>query len=377
MKTTLQRVSLPPHRRVLITSDIHGHADGLRAILKKARFTQDDILIIVGDLVEKGPQSLETIRLAMELQKEYTAYVLMGNVDLWRWEYLQSDDPAQQREMRDYSLRAMEWWGGSLLHEMCAEIGVSLQADTDIEALFPAIRRHFAKEIAYLSNLPTILETEKYIFVHGGIPHERLDELVGTDAFPLLKFDDFYHSGLSFQKYVFVGHWPAVLYSPSFPDFRPLIDRQRRVVFLDGACGVKYEGQLNLLILPDGQSEDFQLVTWDHLPVLKALDAQAGSPPQEATYIRWSDRWVTIARRGEEMSDVMYHGKRIAVPTQYLGRENGRDYCRDATDYVLPVSPGDELLLILQCSHGCFVKKDSIAGWYYGKYEMKTEVESI
>lgn len=374
MKTTVQRVSLPPDRRILVTSDIHGHPEDLRRVLAKANFSKSDILIIIGDLVEKGPHSLETIRLVMQLQREYTVYPLMGNVDLWRLEYLQSDDPAMHAEMRDYSLKAKKWWGGSLLHDLCAELGVPLTADTDITALLPAIRRHFAREIQWIAQLPTILDTQRVIFVHGGIPHERLDELAGTDAFPILKFDDFYHAGLSFDKFVIVGHWPAVLYSKTYPVYSPLIDRQRRIVFLDGACGVKPEGQLNLLILPSFDSEDFEVVTQDHLPVLTALDAQAGSPADEARYIRWSDRWVTVKKRGEEMSLVSYHGRDMAVPTAFLGNENGRDYCSDATDYVLPVAPGDELLLILRLSHGVLVKKNSVSGWYFGRYEMKTEV---
>ena len=373
MNTVIQRVSFPDGRRILITSDIHGHADGLRALLKKANFNKNDILIIIGDMVEKGPQSLETIRLAMELQKQYSAYVLMENVDLWRLEFLQSDDPETQKEMLRYSLRAMEWWGGSLLHDLCRELGVDLAADTDIVSLFPEIKRHFAPEMAFLKSLPTILDTQKMIFVHGGIPHERLDELEGTDAYPLLKFDDFYHTDLSFHKYVVVGHWPAVLYSKTYPDFRPVIDRQRHIISLDGACGVKHEGQLNLLVLDDWQSEDFHLITWDHLPVITALDAQAPSPADQAIYIRWSDRWVTLKNRGEEISRVVYHGQEIDVPTQYLGQENGRDYSCDATDYLLPVQPGDQLLLITKLSQGCVVKKDSVAGWYLGRYKMNEE----
>ena len=376
MKTTIRRVSFPDGRRILMTSDIHGHPDDLKRILKKANFSKNDILIIVGDLVEKGPRSLEALRLVMSLEKEYTVYPLMGNVDLWRLEFLQSEDPQSAIAMRDYSIKAKGWWGGSLLHDLCAELGVALDADTDIVPLFPKIREHFSREIQWLEKLPTILETPNMIFVHGGIPHERLDELEGTDAFPILKFDDFYHTDLSFQKFVITGHWPAVLYSKTYPDFRPVIDRQRRIVCLDGACGVKMEGQLNMLVLQERRSEDFTLITQDHLPLVTALDAQAASPAEKAVYINWSDRWVTVVEQGEEMTDVIYHGKKIAVPNSFLGREDGRDYCRDATDYVLPVQPGDELMLILRLRRGIFVKKDSVAGWYFGRYEMKTEVEN-
>ena len=369
MLTTVQRAILPKNRRILIVSDIHGHADGFRALLEQAEFSKEDILIILGDLVEKGPQSLETLRMVMALCRTHTVYPVMGNVDLWRWEFLQSDDPAQWREMRDFSMKAMGWWGGSLLHDLCAELGVTLTAETDMTAVFPEIQRRFAPEMRFIEQMPTILETQRMIFAHAGIPHERLEELEGTDAFPIVKFDDFYHTELRFQKYVVVGHWPTVLYSKTYPKYEPIIDRDRRIVCVDGACGIKREGQLNLLILPDADSEDFSFLCWNDLPVITALDAQEPSPPEEARYIPWSDHSVELIQRGEEMSRVLYHGKPMDVPTQFIFHHHGVLSCLDTTDYTLPVSPGDQLYLILKLNYGCFVKKDSVSGWYFGRYQ--------
>ena len=374
MKTTVQRVTFPDDRRILMISDIHAHADGLKAILEQANFSKDDILIILGDLLEKGTQSLKALRMVMALCRTHTVYPLMGNVDLWRWEYLQSNDPAVWKEMQLSSLDARQWWGGSLLHEMCEEMGECLTAQTDIVSLFPQLQRLFAPEIAFLGKLPTILESQRMIFVHGGIPHERLEELEGTDALPLIKFDNFYNVSLSFQKYVVTGHWPAVLYSKTYPDYSPLIDRERRIIALDGACGVKREGQLNLLSIPDWRSEDFTLFTWNDLPTITALDDQSPSPANEARYIRWNDHAVELLQRGDEMSQVLYHGKPMAVPTQYIFRHNGVLSCSDVTDYVLPVRKGDALLCILALKYGCFVKKNNISGWYFGRYEQKEVV---
>ncbi len=369
MKVTLRREALEEGRRVLMLSDIHGHADGLKAILKKARFTPDDVLIIVGDLVEKGPQSLETVRAVMQWTQTHTVIPLMGNVDLWRWEFLTSDSPALWREMQAFSLNALGWWGGSLLHEMCAEMGEELTEHTDIEALFPSLQRRFAPEIHFLGSLPTILDTQRMTFVHGGIPHENLNALVDTDAYPLLKFDDFYQAGLSFQKWVAVGHWPAVLYSQTYPVFGPLIDRQRKIISMDGACGVKTEGQLNLLIQPDFRSDDFSLLAWDGLPRITALEDQAASPGEEARYIRWNDHAVKLLEKGEEMSTVLYHGRPMLVPTQYIFLHDGVLSCSDTTDYRLEINRGDRLSLILKLNYGCYVKKQNVSGWYFGRYK--------
>lgn len=369
MKTTVRRASLPDGRRVLMLSDPHGHAAGLKAVLEKAAFSPQDVLILVGDYLEKGPESLATLRLVMDLCRTHTVYPLMGNVDLWRLEFLESDDPEFQKGMQRYSLQAKQWWGGSLLHEMCAELGEELTERTDICALFPLIRRHFAPEMDFLRSLPTVLDTQRFIFVHGGIPHEDLDALAGADAFPILKFDDFYSAGLSFQKYVVVGHWPTVLYSAANPVFDPIIDRQRHIICLDGACGVKTEGQLNLLSLPDWQSDAFTLYTWDDLPRVRALDAQPPSPAAQARYIPWNDHAITLVERGEEMSRILYHGAPMEVPTQFIFDHDGVLSCSDVTDYVLPVSPGEEISVILPLKRGIYGKKCSTAGWYFGRYE--------
>ncbi len=370
MLTTLQRAAFPDGRRILMISDLHAHADGLRAILDQAGFSRNDILVIAGDLIEKGPQSLETLRLVMRLYREYTVYPLMGNVDLWRLEYMESADPEKWKEWIASSVRCKNWWGSSLLHEMCAEIGTALTPDTDIVPLIPRLRSHFQPEKDFIARMPTILETQRMIFVHGGVPHERLDELIGTDAYPLLKFDDFYNAGLRFQKDVVAGHTPAVLYSKTYPDYRPVIDKQRKIISLDGACGVKYEGQLNLLSLPDWRSDDFTLYTWEHLPVITALDAQAPSDPARARYIRWTDHAVEMLEKGAEMSRVLYHGQPMEVPTRFLFHHNGVLSCTDATDYVLETKPGDRLHLALRLSDRCYVKKNSVSGWYFGRYRL-------
>lgn len=63
------RPSIEPGRRVIAISDIHGNLLYLQGLLKKLRFSPDDVLILVGDLLEKGTHSLGVLRYVMELQK--------------------------------------------------------------------------------------------------------------------------------------------------------------------------------------------------------------------------------------------------------------------------------------------------------------------
>ena len=68
------------------------------------------------------------------------------------------------------------------------------------------------------------------------------------------------------------------------------------------------------------------------------------------------------------MSRVLYHGQPMEVPTRFLFHNNGVLSCTDTTDYVVESRPGDQMYLALRLSDRCWVKKNSVSGWYFGRY---------
>lgn len=366
MKTVIQKAAFPKEKRLLVLSDPHAHREGFLSVLSKAHFSKDDILVIVGDILEKGPDSLGLLREIMSLCKTHTVYTLMGNVDHWRLTGIMSDDPQTQRDLLSTSIACQSWWRSGVLFEMLSALGIPMTADLDTQAVFPRLRAVFEKELSFLSACPAILETENRIFVHGGIPHENLDELISEDRHRFLKWDRFLFSDVRFHKTVVVGHWPVTLYSPSFPNAAPLYDRERNILSIDGGCGVKKEGQINLLVFPTYLSQEYALYTWDGLAIVTALDAQAESA--DCGYIRWGDDEVEIAEKGEDVSVVLHHGRKMSVPAKGLYQKDGTWHASELTDYVLPVSPGDTLSVIAETPNGLYAKKNSVTGWYRGKY---------
>ena len=165
----------------------------------------------------------------------------------------------------------------------------------------------------------------------------------------------------------------------SFPDGRRILmisdihahaDGLRAILDQAGFSKDDLTISTTLLSLPDWRSEDFTLYTWEHLPLITALDAQSASDPGLARYIRWSDHAVELLEKGAEMSRVLYHGQPMEVPTRFLFSHNGVLSCTDATDYVLETRPGDRLHLVLRLSDRCYVKKNSVSGWYFGRYRL-------
>ena len=193
---------------------------------------------------------------------------------------------------------------------------------------------------------------------------DRLEEL---DAYRCMKNDDFLGQGHSFDKWVIVGHWPVTLYHPDIQSAAPILLPGRRIASIDGGCVLKLDGQLNALILPQEDSQDFTWTAWDGLPTATALDGQ--EPSADPLNIRWGRSAVEVLEKGGELSLCRHleTGRTLYILNQYLRTGPKGVWCEDSTDYRLPVSPGDELTLVARTKTGFLCKKDGVTGWYYGR----------
>ena len=72
--------NFPPGRRIVAVSDIHGNLPFFRALLGKIALTPEDILVLVGDLLEKGQESLTLLRYVMDLCRTHTVYPLFPSL---------------------------------------------------------------------------------------------------------------------------------------------------------------------------------------------------------------------------------------------------------------------------------------------------------
>ena len=364
-KAVIQPLTLPAGRRVLAVSDIHGNLTFLKGLLRKVNFTPADILILVGDLVEKGPDSLGALRYVMELARTHTVYAVSGNCDDLIPAFLDRGDGREKQFFHHY---ISVWRERSLLYQMAAEAGAEIQDPDDLIGLRDLLRARFPRELAFLRSLPTVLLSDKFLFVHGGVPRE--DRLEDLDAWQCMKNDDFRSQGHSFRRWVVVGHWPVTLYDPAIPSARPLLDLDAHIASIDGGCVLKLDGQLNALILPDGTCTDpaaFADMAYDGLPSAVALDRQEAS--SDSINVRWSEHAVAVLERGEEFCRCRHEasGRELDILTSFLRKKNGAVICEDATDYRLPVEPGDRLHVVRRTSRGTLAKKDGVTGWYHGR----------
>ena len=357
-KAIVVRPSFPPGRRLVAVSDIHGNLPFFQALTDKIGLTPDDILVLLGDFLEKGEDSLALLRYLMELSKTHTLYPVCGNCDGLVLRFFETDE-LDGRFFASYLPRHPE----SALRQMAREGGFE-QWD-DLPRLRADLRAAFPEEWAWLRAVPTILETEHLVFVHGGVPSlEGMEEL---DRWKCMKNDDFLGQGHSFDKWVIVGHWPVTLYDERIPSAAPIISRERKIVSIDGGCVLKVDGQLNALILPSEDSEAFTWTAWDGLPAARALDGQEAG--ENSVNIRWGRAAVALLEEGEEFSLCRHleTGRELYILNEYLRQGPNGLECEDSTDYRLPVSPGDLLTVVRKTKRGFLCKKEGITGWYYGR----------
>lgn len=347
-------ISLSGYKRVMIASDLHGNVHLLRRLLDKVGFAQGDALVLLGDYIEKGCDSLGTVRHIKKLCEKGNVFCLQGNCDtLW--------NDLQARRYKANIVQYMLWRKNSILCDMCRELDITVNADTDPGFVFSALERSYKDIFIWLNDLPQIMESEDYVFAHAGL--DRTTDLEGLDPERCLVRSAFYEENLSFDKYVVVGH--MVLnnyceYTKNILSFIPIVDSSRHIIMVDGGSGVKDSGQQNLLII-DGLGSHCEYE--DDLPKLVAIDKQVASTNPMS--IIWNHNRVKILERGNEQSICfhIYSGREAIIPNKLLFEKDNEWASYDYTDYQIGIEAGDVVSLVEEYNGRYMVKNNGVLGW--------------
>ena len=351
-----------PGRRILVVSDIHGNLPYFRGVLEKAGFCGDDILIIDGDFLEKGEDSLGTARYIMELSEKGNVYTISGNCDDWARFFVRGN--AVRDEYIGGYLRRFRY---GIIYEILQQLGIDPDSINHVDEIKQQVYDFCPDVWHFIASLLHAVETPHFIFTHASVlPGKPLREHTAGELF---RHDAYLGEDVRNEKWVVVGHWPVVLYHESIVNANPIIDREKKIISIDGGCVLKDDGQLNCLIIPEESSEDFSFVSFDGFPTYRVLDAQKGGG--SSYYIRWGDSDVRVLERGAEFSRCRHvrTGYEMDILTKYLFADSEITGCNDCTDYILPLEAGDIVGLVETTSRGFFVKHNGISGWYSGRLE--------
>ena len=95
------RVNDTPYKRILAIGDIHGYFEKLISMWKKVAVTPEDLVIFLGDYIDRGEKSAEVLRWLMEKARQKNIIILRGNHEQMLFDTAHAvTDSAEDKEIR-------------------------------------------------------------------------------------------------------------------------------------------------------------------------------------------------------------------------------------------------------------------------------------
>ena len=149
-----------------VMSDLHGQYRKYRKMLETIRFSEDDELYILGDVVDRGPESVEIL---LDMSMRANVFPILGNHDMTAALLLKKlcveiteENYADQLDAETMQLLALWQMDGG-------------QETLDGFRKLPAEEREAL--IEYLDEFAPYevlrVNGRKFILVHGGVPYEK------------------------------------------------------------------------------------------------------------------------------------------------------------------------------------------------------------
>ncbi|GAA0492557.1 metallophosphoesterase [Salinibacillus aidingensis] len=354
----IKNITIPNNSRIIVISDIHGEIELFKELLKKVHFNKEDYLIINGDLCEKGSNSEAVVKYIMELSsKSLKVHVTEGNCDTLAEDLLDGNP-----DLIEYLYHRPH----SILNEWLDQLGMSLNERLNIQEVKELLTKHFSEEMKWLTNLPTAIETDRYIFVHAGLEDKK--DWKNTKRDNAITMSSFLEKTHSTDKYVIVGHWPVVNYSSDTPSHNPIIDEKKKIIAIDGGNVIKETGQLNALIIERTvDAESFSYVYADPFPTCKVVKDFCKDPRMKGSIEYPFYEIIPLEENNDfTLCEQTETNRQVYVKNEYISRnKKGRSTVKtDVSCTQINVNAGDIVSVIDDtCSAYVLIKKDGKVGW--------------
>lgn len=159
--------AVPPGRRVYAIGDVHGRDDLFASLIEmiradnRQRGDADVTIILLGDLVDRGPDSAAVVERALRLREEFDDMrLLIGNHEECFLGALTGDVRKLRYFMRiggDATVRS--YWN--------IDRDFAVASFEDVAAILPQLVPE--EHVAFLGRGEDVVEIGDYIFVHAGI----------------------------------------------------------------------------------------------------------------------------------------------------------------------------------------------------------------
>ncbi|MFT6320090.1 MAG: serine/threonine protein phosphatase 1 [Granulosicoccus sp.] len=200
-------------------SDIHGCAKTFKALLEKINLTKEDELYLLGDYIDRGPDSRGVIDHIWELQNEgFQVQCLRGN---------------HEQMLLDEVTKLNHWYNG----EQATLASFEVDQNMDIPKIY----------MDWMERLEYYVELDDYILVHAGLNFLRKDPLADLKEMMWVRrwYDQIDRNWLG-KRIIVHGHTPTkkteIENSLKILDHLPAID-------IDAGCFYETPGYGNLCAL--------------------------------------------------------------------------------------------------------------------------------
>ena len=181
------------YSRVLAIGDVHGMYEKLIKLMDKIRFNPDeDLLICLGDYIDRGPDPGRCLQYIFALQQQYPDVVvcLMGNHEVMMSSYFMQKRGNYNNLIVDYAGSWLDNGGLETLKQLD-----EMDADTKEELL------------QWVMNLPVKFQYQDYFFCHAGVDPDV--PLAVQNEFDMLWRRQQWWEQYKGEETLVVGHTPV------------------------------------------------------------------------------------------------------------------------------------------------------------------------
>ncbi|MGP6146112.1 metallophosphoesterase family protein [Jeotgalibaca sp. A122] len=222
--------------KLFVIGDLHGEYEMLKELLKKWD-RNDQQLLFIGDLADRGPNSKSCIELVQYLVQNEGAICLTGNHEQIFLNFLRHPDSY----FGNYLING----GGNTISSLLPDLKQSRATPEEIAAL---VKEHYPKLKNYIETLPLYYEWHDYIFVHAGVDLS-LEDWKNTQASDFYWIrEPFHHGSNKTGKTIVFGHTPTPILHQDSSNFNVWMSDNK--IGIDG--GAVYGGILHGLVFDEG-----------------------------------------------------------------------------------------------------------------------------
>ncbi len=236
-------------KRIFVVSDLHGQFVMLQLLLDKIHFSENDELYILGDIMDRGPNSIGIYYFVKVMDN---IHLIKGNHEMMMYDSMKAALKYNDLDSeRSNPYRLWKQNGGNKTVESIREY---LQKDCSRYSDYFDNKQTFIKELLeFIESLPHYIELDMndkhYVLVHAGVdPEVRLED---NDPEIMAWIRDYFYYNEANPDFTYIfGHTPCCFLNDDMsmniwrdPDYHNKIG-------IDGglAMGIK-RGQLNCLCL--------------------------------------------------------------------------------------------------------------------------------